>query len=285
MYRPPSDSSESEEAPTPTTKELDSLGRSFLGGEPTEQPTNFRTIDFEQLWRTTEQDRRTPETTETRESFATAPELSEPTEKLFRTLLERKPEPTKRKMASSSRDVNIFDTTTSDEQKGELKLNPPKPFTGKRENLRKFVQDVSLYLHINEKIYDTDDKRIAFALSFMNDGDAGSYKEQLLEEAFSRTPFTLGKWADFIENLKSAFLPYDTPGDALEEMKALRMKDSSIEDHNTKFKMLVSTSGLDKESPAVIDYYRETLNLPLQRQILSLEKPPKTLDEWFEWAS
>ena len=63
------------------------------------------------------------------------------------------------------------------------------------------------------------------------------------------------------------------------------MKDSSIEDHNTKFKMLVSTSGLDKESPAVIDYYRETLNLPLQRRILSLEKPPKTLDEWFEWAS
>ena len=33
------------------------------------------------------------------------------------------------------------------EQKGELKLNHPKPFTGKREDLKKFLQDVKLYLH------------------------------------------------------------------------------------------------------------------------------------------
>ena len=40
------------------------------------------------------------------------------------------------------------------EQKGELKLNHPKPFTGKREDLKKFLQDVKLYLHVNDKIYD-----------------------------------------------------------------------------------------------------------------------------------
>ena len=32
------------------------------------------------------------------------------------------------------------------------------------------------------KIYNTDTKKIAFALSFMNEGDAASWKEQLLEE-------------------------------------------------------------------------------------------------------
>jgi len=40
----------------------------------------------------------------------------------------------------------------------EVKLNPPKPFDGKRENLRKFVQDGELYLTINKKIYDDDIK-------------------------------------------------------------------------------------------------------------------------------
>ena len=68
-------------------------------------------------------------------------------------------------------------------------------------------------------------------------------------------------------------------------MKTIRMKDNSIEDHNARFKMLVSKSGLDKESPAVVDYYQETLNIPLQRRILSLENPPKKLDDWYEWAS
>src|SRR6202522_1262458 len=59
----------------------------------------------------------------------------------------------------------------------EVKLNPPKPFDGKRENLRKFVQDGELYLMINKKIYDDDLKKIGFFLSFMNEGDAASWKE------------------------------------------------------------------------------------------------------------
>ena len=108
------------------------------------------------------------------------------------------------------------------DRKGELKLNQPKPFTGKREELKKFLQDVKLYLHVNEKIYDTDIKKISFALSFMNEGDAASYKEQMLEEAMEKAgPLNLGTWKEFTDNLVAAFKPYDAPGDALEEMKML----------------------------------------------------------------
>ena len=89
--------------PTPSDDEPSPLSRSFLGGEPTEQPTNFGALDFEQLWRIPatepepEQEQQTPETTDTQESFASAPELSEPTERLFNTLLEqRNPEENQR---------------------------------------------------------------------------------------------------------------------------------------------------------------------------------------------
>ena len=68
-------------------------------------------------------------------------------------------------------------------------------------------------------------------------------------------------------------------------MKNLRMGNGSIEEHNARFKMIVTKSKLDATSSAVIDYYRETLNLPLQRRILSLENPPKTLQEWYDWAA
>jgi hypothetical protein len=67
----------------------------------------------------------------------------------------------------------------------EVKLNPPKPFDGKRENLRKFVQDGELYLMINKKIYDDDIKKIGFFLSFMTEEDAASWKEQLLKDALA----------------------------------------------------------------------------------------------------
>jgi hypothetical protein len=49
--------------------------------------------------------------------------------------------------------------------------------------------------------------------------------------------------------------------------------------------MLVTRSGLDTTSAAVIDYFRESLNIPLQRRILSLENPPKTLKDWYDWAA
>ena len=89
-------------------------------------------------------------------------------------------------MVGGSSEKKIEGMDTGDdfpERKEELKLNQSKPFTGKREELKKFLQDVVLYLWINEKVYDTEKKKIAFALSFMSDGDAGSYKVQLLEEA------------------------------------------------------------------------------------------------------
>ena len=54
----------------------------------------------------------------------------------------------------------------------EIKLNLPKVFTGKQNDLNKFLQNVTLYLSINKEIYDKDEKKIAFMLSFMTEGDA-----------------------------------------------------------------------------------------------------------------
>lgn len=119
----------------------------------------------------------------------------------------------------------------------------------------------------------------------MNEGDAASWKEQLLEEASALPMFDLGTWKNFKKDLIEAFEPYDAPGDALDEIKALRMGNDSIEEHIAKFKMLRTKSGLDETSPAVIDYFRETLNIPLQRKLLTMENPPKTLKDWYTWAS
>jgi hypothetical protein len=62
------------------------------------------------------------------------------------------------------------------------------------------------------------------------------------------------------------------------------MGDTPINEHIAKFKILVTNSGLSA-SAAVIDYFRETLPAPLQRQILCCESPPTTLKDWYEKAS
>ena len=81
----------------------------------------------------------------------------------------------------------------------EVKLNPPKVFSG---------------------------KRIAYLLSFMMEGDAASWKEEFLarkidEAEKNDTDLKLGTFKEVKETIKKSFEPFDGPGDALEEMKCL----------------------------------------------------------------
>jgi hypothetical protein len=54
----------------------------------------------------------------------------------------------------------------------EIKIRAPYDFTGDWTKTMKFLQKVMLFLQVNEAIYDTDEKKIIFALSFMNGGTA-----------------------------------------------------------------------------------------------------------------
>ena len=63
------------------------------------------------------------------------------------------------------------------------------------------------------------------------------------------------------------------------------MGNTSIKDHIARYKILINKAGIQKNSPATINYFRKSLNVPLQNQLQSLPTPLTTLDEWTEWAS
>ena len=119
----------------------------------------------------------------------------------------------------------------------------------------------------------------------MNEGDTAAWKSQYLIEARTPSGLNLTGWTKFQTDLEAAFKPYDAPGDALEKITALKMGNTSIEDHIARYKILITKAGILKNSPAAIDYFRKSLNIPLQKQLLNLPTPPTTLDEWYTWAS
>jgi hypothetical protein len=171
-----------------------------------------------------------------------------------------------------------------------IKLNPPTPFTGKRTDFILFMQDVYVYLKVNKATYDNDDKKISFILSYLTGGDAAVWKQQFIQtkieesEAAETNKPSWGTYKEFVEALKNTFQPYDKPGEALEEMKKLRLGDGSITEHNSRFRLLVSQIGM-KDSPALTDLYRETLPWGLQSPIIQSKYPPKTLEEWYTKAT
>jgi hypothetical protein len=71
--------------------------------------------------------------------------------------------------------------TTTPKASENVKLNPPKPFTGKRSDFILFMQDVYVYLKVNRLIYNNDEKKISFILSYLAEGDAAVWKQQFIQ--------------------------------------------------------------------------------------------------------
>jgi Domain of unknown function (DUF4939) len=61
----------------------------------------------------------------------------------------------------------------------ELNLNKPEAFDGNQDGFKKFLQNVEVYMDVNDETYDTDLRKIAFVLSFMAAGSAATWKMQL----------------------------------------------------------------------------------------------------------
>jgi hypothetical protein len=109
----------------------------------------------------------------------------------------------------------------------KVKLNPLTPFTGKQNEFVLFMQDIYIYLKVNRNIYDNDDKKISFILSYLTGGDAAIWKQQLIqtkieehEQDKTKEP-DWGTYTGFVEALKETFQPYDEPAEALNDMKKM----------------------------------------------------------------
>ena len=74
----------------------------------------------------------------------------------------------------------MVDTPSKDAKR---KLKTPTPFSGKREDLRKFLQEIKIYLMANSDAYPDDLDKILFVLSYMSEGDANSWKEEFFDIA------------------------------------------------------------------------------------------------------
>ena len=172
----------------------------------------------------------------------------------------------------------------------EINLNKPETFDGNRDKFKKFMQDVELYMDVNHEIYRDDLTKIAFILSFMNAGAAATWKTQFIDEANQRPAPAdprnkLGTYATFKTDLVDAFSMFDSAGDALDELRSLRMKkDDSIDEHIARFKLLAAEAKVDSNSTLTIELFKETLTKPLENRLMKLETPLTNLDDWYKWA-
>jgi Ty3 transposon capsid-like protein len=173
----------------------------------------------------------------------------------------------------------------------ELNLNKPKVFDGNRDGFKEFLQNIEVYMDVNHETYNNDLRKIVFILSFMTAGAAATWKAQFINNAYTKpTPTNLnnrlGMYTQFRKDLMEAFSLFDLVGDALEELRSLRKKKmESIDEHIAKFEMLAAELKIDTTNPLSIELFKETLPWGLTLELMKLETPLKTIDDWYEWAA
>ena len=145
------------------------------------------------------------------------------------------------------------------------------------------------HLTVNKDIYQTDKKKMGFILSLLNDGEAGAWKEQFIQEAFNKAvtngdaEMTFGTFLDFLKRLKESFEPHNDAADALTQLRALQYKlGDNIDEHITKFRMCLAQTKLDKAdgSQATIEFSKEILPPQSLLRIYRGETIPETLTGW-----
>jgi hypothetical protein len=174
---------------------------------------------------------------------------------------------------------DLTDMTTTAK---EVKLRAPTDFHGARELTTKFLQEVEMYMRANVEIYNTEEKKVLFALSFMNGGVAGSWKQGKTAAYLKDGNF--GTFDEFKQAVRTAFTPIDNEGVAKTELRTLRQGDMRIEEYIAQFTIISARTGLTEDS-ALIEYFIDRLHPKLMERVYTMEKPPTTLKGWMRAAS
>ena len=62
----------------------------------------------------------------------------------------------------------------------------------------------------------------------------------------------------------------------------MRQGNTSIKDHVAKFKVLLADSGVTEDSPTALDYFQNSIQVPLLKKILDQDNVLEMLPEWYK---
>lgn len=168
----------------------------------------------------------------------------------------------------------------------EIKVGQPKTFNGDLSVVKQWATLVTTYLYLNQEIYNTDEKKIIFTLSFMTEGTAASWAHQKSSRALAVVNghhYGWGTWEQFKAEFDRAFNYGDHALRARQNLQSLRQT-GSVDKYISEFRTHWGVSGINENS-ALIGYFQTGIKPALMKQIFAMEHVPSTIEGWIEKAS
>lgn len=166
----------------------------------------------------------------------------------------------------------------------EIKIGQPLPFDGitNKGYARRFLASCEAYCRLNQHIYTVDDEKILFALSFMQEGPAGDWANNLIDEA--AITGTYGTWQTFRDTFTRKFISDNEEKHAIEAITTIKQGSETVEDFNNNFQALAARTGVTDDK-VLIGWYEQALNTGILRKIYNQENVPTTIENYYDAAA
>ena len=168
----------------------------------------------------------------------------------------------------------------------ELSLNKPDGFTGEHEKFTAWLLSIRTYLMMNAHVYDTNEKQIGFALSYMTGGSALAFKENYIEGCISDglSFFIAESFAEFVKKLKNVYEVGDIKATSMLHLTNIKQGSRPLAEYASQFLMLMKRAGIQDGIP-MGTFFGKGLATFLSDRILSLRITLDSVQDWIKVAS
>ena len=182
-------------------------------------------------------------------------------------------------------------TKTTTAKPIELWIGASEAYDGSFETSRQWLNAIQLYLLINEDVYNNDDKKFVFVLSYMTKGSALTWATTFRENSVNATgTVTLGTYINFITKFNEDFKQRDVTGAAIAWLTTKRMvlkKDWTyfppLNQYILEFQNHIARANI-KDPNVLIRYFSTGIPPSLMQRIMSMDTIPTTIQEWYSKA-
>lgn len=139
---------------------------------------------------------------------------------------------------------------------------------------------------LNQAVYNSDEKRILFALSYMRSTDYNtglSEVEKWADLQMEQHWNNFGAWADFEQAFKDRFITSDEVGEAIRELNKLKVKNQKYDEYINTFQMLARQAKIT-EYNALMPYFLQGLPTKLVESAYNSTQLPDTIDKWYNYV-
>jgi hypothetical protein len=156
-------------------------------------------------------------------------------------------------------------------RKPETKSHAKKPavFSGDRKTLEKFLRDCLIHVHSNKKDFEEEDARVQFVLSYIDGGEADSWKEYYIKTLIDKDGnVTWPKMGELTSNLRENFTKEDQVEESLRKLETMRQNGRTAEEVVNEFRILKSRAKIE-DNALTVRMFRRILNPSLAMKVMT----------------